>query len=140
MHEERTGSVQFMCDSSFLPVVSRRVNVLFTLFALACLQLCIQHILCCVVCFVCLRLVICVPNVASFPGLSILERPCYFTLSIVSMIIGSHRTIKFPDRPVKLIRLHLLRLFILPVAWQMFIRDSPYIYIQRGARYRRRSN
>ena len=33
----------------------------------------VQHILCCVFCFVCLPLVFCVPNVANFSGLSILE-------------------------------------------------------------------
>ena len=33
----------------------------------------VQHILCCVVCFVCLRLVSFVPYVAGFSGLSILD-------------------------------------------------------------------
>ena len=36
----------------------------------------IRHILRCVFCFVCLRLVFCVPNVVSFSGLSILD--CHF--------------------------------------------------------------
>ena len=35
----------------------------------------VQHILCCVFCFVCLRLMSCVSNVASFSGLSILDHP-----------------------------------------------------------------
>ena len=33
----------------------------------------VQHILCCVFCFVCLRPVSCVPNVVSFSGLSIFD-------------------------------------------------------------------
>ena len=33
----------------------------------------VKYILCCVFCFVCLRLVFCVPNVACLSGLSILD-------------------------------------------------------------------
>jgi len=41
----------------------------------------VKYILCCVFCFVCLRLVFCVPNVASFSGLSILDcRSVFFNL------------------------------------------------------------
>jgi hypothetical protein len=38
----------------------------------------IQHILCCVFCFVCLRLVSCVLNVSSFSGMSIHDCPFSF--------------------------------------------------------------
>jgi hypothetical protein len=35
----------------------------------------VPHILCCVYCFLCIRLMFCVYNVASFSGLSILNCP-----------------------------------------------------------------
>ena len=38
----------------------------------------VQHILCCVFCFVCLCLVLCVPIVASFSGMSIPDCPFGF--------------------------------------------------------------
>jgi hypothetical protein len=38
----------------------------------------VQHILSCVFCFVCVHLVFCVPNVASFSGLFILDCPLSF--------------------------------------------------------------
>ena len=48
---------------------------LFTLFVFACVYSGVQHTLCCVFCFVCLCLVSCVPNVASFYGLSTSDCP-----------------------------------------------------------------
>jgi hypothetical protein len=39
----------------------------------------VQHTLRCVFCFVCLRLVSCVPNLASFSGLPILDCPFGFS-------------------------------------------------------------
>ena len=44
----------------------------------------VQHILCCILCFVCLPLVSCVPNVASLSGLCILN--CLFGFSNVYFI------------------------------------------------------
>ena len=43
----------------------------------------VQHILCCCCCFVSLRLVSCVPNVASFSGLFILYCPFGFFLTLI---------------------------------------------------------
>jgi hypothetical protein len=51
--------------SSLPPIVNRRVPVLFTLFVFV-LDIMFQHILCCVFCFVCLRLVSSVPNFDKF--------------------------------------------------------------------------
>jgi hypothetical protein len=42
----------------------------------------VQHILCCVSCFVCLRLVFYVHNVASYSGLS--NRDCQNTIQIIA--------------------------------------------------------
>ena len=50
--------------------VCRRSYVLFTLFVFAHSD--VQHILCCVFCFVCLCLVSCVPNVANISRLSLM--------------------------------------------------------------------
>jgi hypothetical protein len=58
-------------------------HILCCVFVLFVFVLClvyggVQQILCCVFCFVCLRLVSCVPNVASFSGLSIPDFPFGF--------------------------------------------------------------
>jgi hypothetical protein len=46
----------------------------------------VQHILCCVSCFVCLRLVFYVHNVASYSGLS--NRDCQLLLCLRKIIRG----------------------------------------------------
>jgi hypothetical protein len=43
----------------------------------------VQHILCCVFCFLCLRLVFCVPNVTSFSGLPILVQYNRITATLI---------------------------------------------------------
>ena len=67
--------IKTMFGFSLPPVVCRRSHVLFTLFVYSG----VQHILCCVFCFVCLRLELCISNVASFSGLSILDYPFGFS-------------------------------------------------------------
>ena len=64
-----------MFCSSLPKVVCMRAHVLFTLFVYSG----IQHILRCDFCFVCLRLELCIPNVAIFSGLSILDYPFGFS-------------------------------------------------------------
>jgi hypothetical protein len=46
----------------------------------------VQHILCCVFCFVCLCLVSCVPYVVSFSGFSILDCPFVFSLTFIDEV------------------------------------------------------
>ena len=69
--------------SSLSPVVCRMTYVLFTLFVFVCVLCCPTHMQC--FCFGCLRLVSCVPNVASFTGLSILD-----FLSVLSNVQLEH--------------------------------------------------
>ena len=61
--------IKTMFGFSLPPVVCSRTHVLLTLFVYSG----VEHILCCVFCFVGLHLVLCVPNVAIFSGLSILD-------------------------------------------------------------------
>jgi len=62
--------IKTMFVSSLPPVICRRAHVLFTLFDLVCVLWCPTHIVLCF-CFVCI--VSCVPYVASFSGMSILD-------------------------------------------------------------------
>jgi hypothetical protein len=68
--------IETMFGSSIPPVVCRRVHDLFTLFVFT--HSGAQHLLYCVFCFVCLRLVCCAP---SFSRLSVLD--CLFGFSNV---------------------------------------------------------
>ena len=76
----------FLFDIRFLiaPLVSSNSSYLryMSLFCHIGVQSII--IMLCFVLFVCLRLVSCVPNVTSFPGLSILECPFGFSLTFIS--------------------------------------------------------
>ena len=66
------NSIQF-ANTILLPVVCRRVHVLFTLFVFVCIKWCPTHIvLCFYFVFVSSS---CVPYVASFSGLSIFDCP-----------------------------------------------------------------
>ena len=56
---------------------TRKGHVLFTLLVFVCVKWCLW---CCAFCFVRLRLVFCVPNVASFSELSILAFPFGYLL------------------------------------------------------------
>ena len=68
-----------MFGSSLPPVVCRRAQVLFTLFVFVCVKRCPTHIVMYCVFMFCLSLSSsCVPNVASFSGLSILDCPFGF--------------------------------------------------------------
>ena len=69
-------SYLFHYDLPLPPVVYMRAIVLFTLFMYVWCSG-VQHILCCAILFY-LRLVSCVPNVASFSGFSILDCPFCF--------------------------------------------------------------
>jgi len=90
------------------PVFCRRAHVLFTLFVLFA-NSGVQHMLSWGFCFVCLCLVSCVPNVASFYGLSILICPFgflwrlftqyYFGIyhkNLLTLISPSKKTNNFP--------------------------------------------
>jgi len=66
--------METMFGSSLPPVVNRKVLVLFTLLVFVCMQLYPTHVVLCL-CFVCLRLVSCVPCEASYSGLSISDCP-----------------------------------------------------------------
>ena len=61
----------------------------FLVFVLCLLYVGVQHILCCVFCFDCLRLASSVPNVANFSGLSIID--CHFGFSIVYLVPNVHK-------------------------------------------------
>jgi len=93
--------IMCLCVLSFLLWCSLRLphsNDVRCVFTFSCLQegscliyvICVcliwhsgvQHILCCVFCFVSLRLVSCVPNVASFSGLSFL----YYPFGVITII------------------------------------------------------
>ena len=50
----------------------------------------VQHILCCGFCFVFLRRVSCVPNVASFSGLPILCLPLQYSLTFIDHLVSLH--------------------------------------------------
>jgi hypothetical protein len=52
-------------------------------FVLCLVYGCVQHILWSVFCFVCFRLLYCVPNVVSFSRLSILNCPLRYSLSFI---------------------------------------------------------
>jgi len=67
--------IKTMFGSSLPPVACRRAHVLFTYVHYLCLFVYsgVQHIVCCVFCFVCLRLC------CSFSGLSILISPSVFS-------------------------------------------------------------
>ena len=59
---------------SLPPVVCRMTNALCTLSVFVYLQWCQTHIVLCF-CFVCVRLMFCVPSAASFSGLFIFDCP-----------------------------------------------------------------
>ena len=70
-----TISHKTMFGSSLPPVVCRVTHVLFTLFVFVWEQWCPKHIVLSF-CFVCLRLVSCIPYDVTFSGLSIADCPC----------------------------------------------------------------
>ena len=82
-------SLVYMCTA---PVVYSKTRVLFTLFVFACGCTCVQHILCCVFCLVCLCPVFCVPNIASYSGLFIIKDESLLTIGYTNF---SHVTIVF---------------------------------------------